>query len=88
MYRYRERPNCLSYFQWSPANSDSFFQVFACCVIDKLTVNPIAVYCQLYSRRKYYCYHQNAKLFLLHFKNGNFFNIEKAMLDFSLLLPI
>ena len=39
-----------------------------------------------YSRRKYYCCHQNAKYFLL--KNGSFSNIAIAILDFSLLLPI
>jgi hypothetical protein len=32
--------------------------------------------------------HQNAKIFLLSFKNGNFSNIAIAILDFSLLLPI
>ena len=46
-----------------------------------------------YSQWKYYCYHQNANLFLLPFKNGNFSNITIsniaiAILDFSLLLPI
>ena len=33
-----------------------------------------------YSRRKYYCYHQNA--ILLPFKKGNFSNIAIAILDF------
>ena len=39
----------------------------------------------MYSRQKYYCYHQNVKSFLLPFKNGNFFNIVIAILDFSVL---
>ena len=37
---------------------------------------------------KYYCYLQNAKIIFLPFKNGNFSNIEIAILDFSLLLPM
>ena len=36
----------------------------------------------LYSQRKYYCYHQNAKYLK---KNGN---LAIAILDFSILLPI
>ena len=40
------------------------------------------------SWRKYYCYHQNSKQFLLPFKNENFSNIAIAIMDFSLLLPI
>ena len=47
----------------------------------------ISIY-YIYSRRKYYCYHQNAKSFLLPFKNDIFSNIAIAILDFSLLLPI
>ena len=42
----------------------------------------------VYSRRKYYCYHQNAKIFLVPFKNDLLSNIAVAILDSSLLLPI
>ena len=41
----------------------------------------------MYIRRKYYCYHQNPKSFLLPFKIGNFYNIAIVILEFSLLLP-
>ena len=38
----------------------------------------------LYSRQKYYCYHHNAKLLLLLFRNGNFSNIAP---DLAIALP-
>ena len=38
----------------------------------------------MYSRRKYYCYHQNAKYFLLPFENGNFSNIAIVTVILSL----
>ena len=69
-------------------------QIKWCSKLGKFYIFTTCPYYQMshylifYSRRKYYCYHQNTKKKLLPIKNGIFSNIAKAILDFSLLLPI
>ena len=51
---------------------DEFVKLFVAFTIQDINNKEINSNITRYSRRKYYCYHQFAKYFLLPFKNGNF----------------
>ena len=40
----------------------------------------------IYSRQKYYCYHQNAKYFLLPFENGNFSIAQQIVIAYPTIV--